>query len=304
MKNVLIITSTYDLTVDYMITNFSNKVNFYRLNTNIFDYYDITLTNEGFNIKCDEWEIREAQIHSIYYRKPLLPSFSNYDESYKPFMAKELISFIKGKVNNFEGKVLSKPIVLEKGESKIEQLRVAQSLGMKVPESIITNNQMEAKEFIRRYDNKVIIKPIKAGKIDHGSICDLFTTKLIDPSLEISNISETPIYLQKYIEKDYELRITIINGHIYPVRIDAENTIDWRESNDNNEYRIVQIDESLKKFCLDFLSIYDLEFGAFDFIVSEGNYVFLENNPNGQWLWLEELLNLNISNEIIRFLGK
>ena len=30
--------------------------------------------------------------------------------------------------------------------------------------------------------------------------------------------------------------------------------------------------------------------------------IFLEVNPNGQWQWLEKILNLNISGEIINYL--
>ena len=40
--------------------------------------------------------------------------------------------------------------------------------------------------------------------------------------------------------------------------------------------------------------------GAFDFIVTpEDKWVFLEVNPNGQWLWLEQSLNLDISKKIL-----
>ena len=39
-----------------------------------------------------------------------------------------------------------------------------------------------------------------------------------------------------------------------------------------------------------------LEFGALDFVrTPEDRYVFLEVNPNGQWLWLDDSLNLGIT---------
>ena len=41
-------------------------------------------------------------------------------------------------------------------------------------------------------------------------------------------------------------------------------------------------------------------FGAFDFIVTpENEWIFLEVNPNGQWLWLEQSLSLDISKKIL-----
>ena len=44
-------------------------------------------------------------------------------------------------------------------------------------------------------------------------------------------------------------------------------------------------------------------FGAFDFIVTpELKWIFLEINPNGQWLWLEQSLKLDISQKIVEYL--
>jgi glutathione synthase/RimK-type ligase-like ATP-grasp enzyme len=46
-----------------------------------------------------------------------------------------------------------------------------------------------------------------------------------------------------------------------------------------------------------------LSFGAIDIIKKlNGEYVFLEINPNGQWAWLETELDLKISDEIINYL--
>ncbi len=101
MKNVLVITSTYDLTVDYLILKNRENVKYYRLNTNTIEHYKISILLNGFKISCDEWSVSSNDITSIYYRKPMLPNLSEYDQSYHPFMAKELISFIKGIANTF-----------------------------------------------------------------------------------------------------------------------------------------------------------------------------------------------------------
>jgi D-alanine-D-alanine ligase-like ATP-grasp enzyme len=44
---------------------------------------------------------------------------------------------------------------------------------------------------------------------------------------------------------------------------------------------------------------FEIFFGAYDFIVDpKGEYFFLEVNPSGQWLWMEEKLNLTISESV------
>ena len=51
------------------------------------------------------------------------------------------------------------------------------------------------------------------------------------------------------------------------------------------------------------LKDFGLMFGAFDFIVDQnGDWIFLEINPNGQWLWLEKILGLPISKKIVDYL--
>ncbi len=47
------------------------------------------------------------------------------------------------------------------------------------------------------------------------------------------------------------------------------------------------------------MKLYGRCFGAFDFIHSKkGKYFFLELNPNGQWLWLQEQSGHDLTKEI------
>lgn len=85
----------------------------------------------------------------------------------------------------------------------------------------------------------------------------------------------------------------------------AFNDVDWRIDQSNNKYELIDIPKEIKEKCLKMMDIMNLKFGAFDFIVDRNeNYIFLEVNPNGQWLWLEKLLGLEISNKIINYLSK
>ena len=48
-----------------------------------------------------------------------------------------------------------------------------------------------------------------------------------------------------------------------------------------------------------------LAYGAFDFVVTrDGDVVFLECNPGGQWLWLEKATNLPISQAVADLLAQ
>lgn len=55
-----------------------------------------------------------------------------------------------------------------------------------------------------------------------------------------------------------------------------------------NPHSIFDLPSDVEKSCINFLKRQGLVYGAMDFIVTpEGEYYFLENNPFGQYLWLE-----------------
>ena len=58
------------------------------------------------------------------------------------------------------------------------------------------------------------------------------------------------------------------------------------------------------KICNEIYSLHkklNLVYSAFDFILTtEGQYVFLETNPAGEWVWLEKELNIDISKALLK----
>ena len=80
---------------------------------------------------------------------------------------------------------------------------------------------------------------------------------------------------------------------VFCCRIDSQSTAgaetDWRMvTPDKIEHRLIELDPATTGRLKEMLRLYGLRFGAFDLIVTpQGEVVFLELNPNGQWLWIE-----------------
>lgn len=298
MKRILIISSSFDKTVDYFIEKYGNK-RFIRLNVDELKINQISITNVPYfkvSIENDKYDIENLfdSISSIYYRKLFLPELQEYNAKYHTYMQKEIYGFITGLVDSFEGRILTSPSILRKVENKVFQLKIAMELNFLFPYSLITNN----KNLVNTLQSKIIAKPISTGKLTKESaVHTSIVTKQVD------NLELSPTYFQEYIEKDYELRITVVKEEFYCVKIVAENKIDWRSNEAKNHYVLIETPEIVKHQCLKFLKACDLEFGAFDYIVRNEEYYFLECNPNGQWLWLEQELGLDISNSIMRLLN-
>ena len=221
MKKILVITGLQDRTIDYIMEKYKQFSEFYRYNVDDFQNYKITINENGWRLSNSFWSISDKDIYSVYYRKPWVPDLTDYENMYHVIIRKDIISIINGIVDSFPGPVLTAPNILRKSENKIFQLLTAKKLGMRIPMSFLGNNNDNVVKYLNQ---KSIIKPISIGKINFENTVELYQTSLFNKCEE--NISLTPIYLQEYIEKQYEVRLTIINNYVYPVKIVTTNKID------------------------------------------------------------------------------
>src|SRR5690606_33734614 len=126
----------------------------------------------------------------------------------------------------------------------------------------------------------------------------------------LDSIKLAPVFLQKYIPKKYELRISVFGNDIFPCLIDSQSNevskIDWRKIEPSEiKHKIVKIPKEISSKLINYNSLLGLDFGMFDFIVTNDNeYYFLENNPNGQWFWIELLTGAKLSESMSNLLEK
>lgn len=300
-KTVLVITSSIDLTVDYIEKKYFDELIIYRINVDQLALYEISITNIGIKISNKSiGTIMFNAVDGILYRKPILPDIREFDEAYHCMIQRDIIALINGMVDSFEGNVLTKPYILHKCENKIYQLVYAIKNNILIPHSFIGNSDLE---LLDRKGGKNIIKPITTGKVYHENYCELFQTSYFEEYGQ--EIKLTPVYIQNYVDKKYEVRLTVVDNNFFCVKIIAGNLIDWRKSYSSNQYEEIIVPNFIKKQVTKMMNAFNLHFGAFDYIVTDDDkWYFLEVNPNGQWLWLEEELDLKISDSIIDYLCK
>jgi glutathione synthase/RimK-type ligase-like ATP-grasp enzyme len=99
----------------------------------------------------------------------------------------------------------------------------------------------------------------------------------------------------------------VVGRDVHCIRIDSQATartaLDWRTDQLGLAYHVEQLPSAIEDMLLAFHQTLGLVYGAYDFIVTpDEQYVFLEVNPVGQWLWLEEITGIPISDSIARYL--
>lgn len=180
---------------------------------------------------------------------------------------------------------------------KGNQLLHALDCGFAVPDSVIGNTP-GVKALLGR---RLIYKPFTY----YFELPDkmTYTTDISETDLSDDQFLDTPGIYQENIAKDHELRITVVGDAVFCCRIDPafnrRSRQDWRAEIFNVKYEAVQVDPALLQRLLTFQRTAGIKFGAYDFIVREsGEFVFLEVNTVGQWLWIEEAAGLEISQAV------
>jgi glutathione synthase/RimK-type ligase-like ATP-grasp enzyme len=142
-------------------------------------------------------------------------------------------------------------------------------------------------------------------KAADGGYSGIYVNKISPDDLDnFMPDSENPITLQRYIEKDFEVRNTFVSGINFTCKIESQRSnranVDWRRYDvANTPHSEISLPNEIDMQVSSIMARLGLSYGAFDFIVDkDGKWWYLEVNSAGQWLWIEDLLNLPISEKI------
>lgn len=190
---------------------------------------------------------------------------------------------------------------------KPTQLLLAQNFGFDIPDTMISNDPESVMDFLATHGNEGIYKPVTWYFTPPDKV--LFTNPINTEfiSQNALSIKLAPGIFQQRIPKAFELRITVIGKTVFPFRIDSQMQegakVDWRRKQLDITYELCRLESSFEEQLLSFHHSLGLVYGAYDFIVTpDRKYVFLEVNPGGQWLWIEDKTGCPISTSVAKAL--
>jgi RimK-like ATP-grasp domain len=294
------------------------------------------LSNFDYEIQDRDGK-RWNRFSAVWFRRwgfPIYPA--SFDRVTSAFCYSELTSFIYAFPHLNIHRWIN-PIDSERTASnKIFQLQLAKQLGLRVPRTLVTSNPEHVQSFHQAYPS-VVFKPLSATSIpyyfsnrkvqeyfatnypkmefDFGeepSKMMIFTQDLRDDHLnKLSALSWAPAIFQEKIQKLADIRVTVVGNEIFACRIDSqgnpETSTDFRKMADTTsvQHSTTDLPKELKAIILKMMRFLRLEFGCFDFALEQGSedYVFFEVNPSGQWLWIEDVTEVNISASIAQLLA-
>lgn len=318
---IIILTNKDDVTVDFIVRELRNqKIDYYRLNTeDIPTDIDLifSIDNNVFSLhdKNKDETLDLKKVTAVYFRRAIVSHLSELIDvsvSEKNYLRGELTYILEGLYKILRHKYwLNNIYAIREAENKIYQLQVAQEIGFTIPQTVLSNVPIVVEDMANKCEYDCIIKPIKSGYFkDYAKSKIIFTSKLdCNVLADKSRIQSFPVFVQKHINKLFDLRCIVVGNMVYCAQIDSQanldSQVDWRRGKENLHHSIHELPMEIADKCIKMTKKMGLNYSAIDLILNKNNeYIFLECNPNGQWAWLEVRLGFTISKSIVELLKK
>lgn len=196
------------------------------------------------------------------------------------------------------------PHIAKRAENRLWQLRLAQSVGLQIPDTLVTNDWEDARHFVATCSDGAIIKDLATPYAVLGSRAYVSYTRVIDVSA-FDGVAETmvaPCLLQERVPKKHEMRVYVIGGKLFAAGIALPASSGSRDDYRHQRYKLnvwpCVLPLKVVERCLAVVELAGLQYAGMDLIMTpEGDVVFLELGPYSSWAWVEKQGNIPITSE-------
>ncbi|MBA2237872.1 MAG: hypothetical protein H0W24_04115 [Lysobacter sp.] len=312
-RRVLIVTNAQDLHADIVQSKLRDRdANPFRIDLDRFprDYsVGLAYGSSGLDGSLRHLpsgdEIALSQVAATWVRKSAKFAFISEDlgAQEKAFAQAETEHLFLGLLHSLDCFWMSHPKATRSASWKGEQLQRAARMGFRVPRTLMSNDPQAVRRFRESLDGPIVFKTMSSPSLsahevepEQRAYRGLPTTLVTDELMAgIESVRESPCQFQEHVAKKHELRVTVIGDRTFAARIhsqlDSRTALDFRDYSVEIPYEAATLPADLEARCIAFVRSYGLQFGAIDLIVTpRDEIVFLENNPVGQFLFVEQLV--------------
>ncbi len=188
---------------------------------------------------------------------------------------------------------------------KQRQLAVAAEVGLRVPRTRFTNDPDAVRALVEACPGGVVTKMMHRFDLPtDGGSATLYTSVLDDDDIAAldDGLELCPMTFQEHIPKARELRVVAVGPRLWTGAIESPKhagaEVDWRREGAEliDAWAPVELPRVVGERIRRLMGQLGLIYGAIDLIVTpEGEHVFLEVNPGGEYFWLEDHCGFEIS---------
>jgi hypothetical protein len=235
-------------------------------------------------------EIDLNSVTATWWRRPQAANPSAVgDPNGRWFAVNEWAEILGGLWALLPGRWMNEPAADERASHKPFQLRVAGEVGFTVPRTLMTSDPDRARAFVDSLEpGRTIFKMFAATPTVWRE------TRLVRPQeLEILDaVRVAPVIFQEHIPADADIRVTVVGELVFALAIDARSTaypLDFRMSLGEAKTGPADLPRAVIKKVRALMVTLGLAYGAIDLRrTPDGDYVFLEINPAGEFLFAQD----------------
>jgi hypothetical protein len=250
-----------------------------------------------------------SRVTAAWYRRPDPPVLHDQvaESPIGPSVEEECRNFLYDLWNTLPCPwVPARPSVIQATQLKAVQLRIAGGLGFELPPTLITTSPSAFLAFYRQHNGNIVSKLVGTGFFHMLTTTFNRYTEVVSKRdvAYAQSVRYCPVIFQAYVPKRVELRITVVGRRVFAAEIHSQVSNharhDWRRYDmAETPHMAHDLPPGVEQRCIQLVEQLGLCYGAIDMVVTpDGRYVFLEINPNGQYLWIEEETGLPISDAI------
>jgi hypothetical protein len=253
---------------------------------------------DGTRVELDE-------CRSGWWRRARPPEIDDRitDPAVAAWTANEVYEALSGFWDAVPIRWVSPPRVIEQTMMKTWQLPAARAAGLRTPRTLITNSPADAKEFLAEVGRgRVICKAFSA------TMANWRETRLVtDAELAVlDRVTLAPVIFQEFVPASVDLRVTVVGGDVFAAAVHSQAVpypLDFRMHLDTVRIEPTTIPAEIAAALHRLVDSAGLRYGAVDMrLTPDGEYVFLEINPAGQWLFLDERTATAVTAAVARLL--
>jgi hypothetical protein len=242
---------------------------------------------------------------SVWWRRPRLPTLTGFtDDGALGFAHGEWHEALYGTYELLTCPWMNPPACDDRGSRKALQLRTVGRLGLRVPDTLMTSDAAAAMGFVERHGIGGTIYKIFTATTKVWRETRLLTD---DDLQQLASLRLAPVIFQEYIPAVADVRVTIVGRRVFAMIIHTRGTsyeVDFRLSLREAKTSAHDLPQAVEDSLLQLMDEFGLAYGAIDLrLTDEGEYVFLEINTAGEFLFCEHGAGLPITAAVADWLA-
>jgi hypothetical protein len=245
--------------------------------------------NDGSFVDGNGRRVPLDSVTACWWRRPqgLQPDARLADARVRQFAVLESQSGLYGLLRCWPGLWVNDIENDQNADFKPRQLAAMRRLGLRFPETLVTNDPDEARSFFDRHNGDVVYKAF-----NQTGVMWLPTRRLLPADLAaLPSLQFAPVIFQRFVDGPQDIRVTVVGEQVFATEfvIADADCIDHRLVMASVPCIAHTLPPPVAADALRLVRALGLEYGSIDLrIMPDGAYVFFEINTAGEFLYLEE----------------